>query len=229
MVKLAPSILSADFSKLYEDVKKVEEAGVEYLHIDIMDGHFVPNISFGPMVMKSLKGKTNLVKDVHLMIENPDQFIEGFVDAGADIIVVHEEACTHLHRTIQNIKSHGVRAGVSLNPATSLSTLEEVLPELDMVLIMSVNPGFGGQSFIESSLDKIKRLKKMIDDRGLNIDIQVDGGVKVSNVKKVVEAGANVIVAGSAILPSQTLRKLWQTSDMRLEDKNESFVGCHKR
>ncbi len=183
-------------------LKKVEEAGVEYLHIDIMDGHFVPNISFGPMVMKSLKGKTDLVKDVHLMIENPDQFIPGFVDAGADIIVVHQEACPHLHRTIQNIKSHGVKAGVSLNPATSLSTIEEVLPELDMVLIMSVNPGFGGQSFIESSLDKIKRLKKMIDDRGLSIDIQVDGGVKVTNVKKVVEAGANVIVAGSAIFCS---------------------------
>lgn len=207
MVKLAPSILSADFSKLYEDVKKVEEAGVEYLHIDIMDGHFVPNISFGPMVMKSLKGKTNLVKDVHLMIENPDQFIPEFVDAGADIIVVHQEACPHLHRTIQNIKSYGVKAGVSLNPATSISTLEEILPELDMVLIMSVNPGFGGQSFIESSLDKIKRLKKMIDDRGLDIDIQVDGGVKVSNVKKVVEAGANVIVAGSAIFAQPDVAK----------------------
>lgn len=207
MVKLAPSILSADFSKLYEDVKKVEDAGVEYLHIDIMDGHFVPNISFGPMVMKSLKGKTSLVKDVHLMIENPDQFIGEFVDAGADIIVVHQEACTHLHRTIQNIKSYGVKAGVSLNPATSLSTLEEVLPELDMVLIMSVNPGFGGQSFIESSLDKIRRLKEMIDSRGLDIDIQVDGGVKVSNVKKVVDAGANVIVAGSAIFAQPDVQK----------------------
>lgn len=215
MVKLAPSILSADFSKLYEDVKKVEDAGVEYLHIDIMDGHFVPNISFGPMVMKSLKGKTNLVKDVHLMIENPDQFIPEFVDAGADIIVVHQEACPHLHRTIQNIKSHGVKAGVSLNPATSITTLEEVLPELDMVLIMSVNPGFGGQSFIESSLDKIKRLKKMIDDRGLNIDIQVDGGVKVNNVKKVVEAGANVIVAGSAIFAQPDVAKA--VSDFREE------------
>jgi len=207
MVKLAPSILSADFSKLYEDVKKVEDAGVEYLHVDIMDGHFVPNISFGPVVLKSLKGKTNLVTDVHLMIENPDQYIAEFVSAGADIIVVHQEACPHLHRTIQNIKSHGVKAGVSLNPATSLSTIEEVLPELDMVLIMSVNPGFGGQSFIESSLDKIKRLKKMIDDRGLNIDIQVDGGVKVANVKKVVEAGANVIVAGSAIFAQPDVKQ----------------------
>ena len=175
---------------------------MEYLHIDIMDGHFVPNISFGPIVMKSLKGKTDLVMDVHLMIENPDQYIESFVDAGADIIVVHEEACRHLHRTIQNIKSHGVKAGVSLNPATSLSTIEEILPELDMVLIMSVNPGFGGQSFIEASVDKIKRLKKMIDDRGLEIDIQVDGGIKATNVRTVVDAGANVIVAGSAIFCS---------------------------
>jgi len=207
MVKLAPSILSADFSKLYEDVKKVEDAGVEYLHVDIMDGHFVPNISFGPVVLKSLKGKTNLFTDVHLMIENPDLYIEEFVSAGADIIVVHQEACPHLHRTIQNIKSFGVKAGVSLNPATSLQTIEEILPELDMVLIMSVNPGFGGQSFIESSLDKIKRLKKMIDDRGLKIDIQVDGGVKVSNVKKVVDAGANVIVAGSAIFAQPDVKK----------------------
>ncbi len=207
MVKLAPSILSADFSKLLEDVKKVEEAGVEYLHIDIMDGHFVPNISFGPIVMKSLKGKTDLVMDVHLMIENPDQYIESFVDAGADIIVVHEEACRHLHRTIQNIKSHGVKAGVSLNPATSLSTIEEILPELDMVLIMSVNPGFGGQSFIEASVDKIKRLKKMIDDKGLEIDIQVDGGIKATNVRTVVDAGANVIVAGSAIFAQPDVHK----------------------
>lgn len=199
MVKLAPSILAADFGNLLSDVKKVENAGVEYLHIDIMDGHFVPNISFGPVVMNALKGKTDLVFDVHLMIENPDMFIDEFVDAGADIIVVHQETCKHLHRTIQNIKSRGVKAGVSLNPATPINVLEDILEELDMVLIMSVNPGFGGQSFIESSVGKIERLKKMIDERGLNIDIQVDGGVKASNIRKVVEAGANVIVAGSAI------------------------------
>lgn len=199
MVKLSPSILSADFGSLLEDVKKVEAAGVEYLHIDIMDGHFVPNISFGPMVMKAISGKTDLVKDVHLMIENPDQYVEDFVKAGADIIVVHQEACPHLHRSIQNIKSFGVKAGVSLNPGTSLSTIEEVLADLDMVLIMSVNPGFGGQSFIESQLDKIRRLRQMITERGLDIDIEVDGGIKASNVAKVVEAGANVIVAGSAI------------------------------
>lgn len=199
MVKLAPSILAADFGNLLSDVKKVENAGVEYLHIDIMDGHFVPNISFGPVVMNALKGKTDLVFDVHLMIENPDMFMDEFVSAGADIIVVHQETCKHLHRTIQNIKSRGIKAGVSLNPATPINVLDDILEELDMVLIMSVNPGFGGQSFIESSLGKIERLKKMIDNRGLDIDIQVDGGVKSSNIRKVVEAGANVIVAGSAI------------------------------
>ncbi len=199
MVKISPSILSADFANLLEDVKKVEKAGVELLHIDIMDGHFVPNISFGPMVLKALKGKTTVPFDVHLMIENPDAYIKEFVDAGASIITVHAEACPHLHRTIQNIKSYGVKAAVSLNPATSLSVLEEVLPELDMVLLMSVNPGFGGQSFIASTLDKTKRLKQMIDAKGLKIDIEIDGGVKLDNAKEIVEAGANVLVAGSAI------------------------------
>lgn len=196
---LSPSILAADFSKLQADVALVENSGCEYLHVDIMDGHFVPNISFGPVVLKSLQNKTKLFMDVHLMIENPDMYIEEFVKAGADLITVHQEACPHLHRTIQNIKSHGIKAGVSLNPATPLSTLEEILPELDMVLIMSVNPGFGGQSFIESSLDKIVRLKQMIDARGLKIDIEVDGGIKADNVGAVLEAGANVIVAGSAL------------------------------
>ena len=206
-VKIAPSILSADFGRLLEDVKKVEAAGVEYLHIDIMDGHFVPNISFGPMVMGAISGKTSLVKDVHLMIENPDQYVEAFVKAGADIIVVHQEACPHLHRSIQNIKSYGVKAGVSLNPGSSLSTIEEVLDDLDMVLIMSVNPGFGGQSFIESQLDKIRRLRQMITERGLEVDIEVDGGIKASNVAKVVEAGANVIVAGSAIFGADDINE----------------------
>lgn len=196
---LSPSILAADFSKLQADVAQVENSGCEYLHVDIMDGHFVPNISFGPVVLKSLQNKTKLFMDVHLMIENPDMYIEEFVKAGADLITVHQEACPHLHRTIQNIKSYGIKAGVSLNPATPLSTLEEILPELDMVLIMSVNPGFGGQSFIESSLDKIVRLKQMIDARGLKIDIEVDGGIKADNVGAVLNAGANVIVAGSAL------------------------------
>jgi ribulose-phosphate 3-epimerase len=199
MVKLSPSILSADFGNLLEDIRKVESEGVEYLHIDVMDGHFVPNISFGAVVMKSIKDKVKTPMDVHLMIENPDMYIDEFVKNGADIITVHQEATIHLHRTIQKIKDAGVKAGVSLNPATPLSTIEEVLPFVDMVLIMSVNPGFGGQSFIETSLDKIKRLRKMIDDKGLDIIIEVDGGVKVSNVKEVVDAGADLVVAGSAI------------------------------
>lgn len=207
MVKLAPSILSADFADLLNDIKVVEAAGADWLHIDIMDGHFVPNISFGPMVMKAIQGKVDMVFDVHLMIERPDQYIQGFVDAGADIITVHQEACTHLHRTIQLIKSYGIKAGVSLNPGTSLSTIEEVLPELDMVLIMSVNPGFGGQKFIESSLDKIKRLKEMIEVRGLSMDIQVDGGVKLDNVHRVIEAGATSIVAGSAVFNAEDVTK----------------------
>lgn len=210
MVKIAPSILSADFSNLLEDIKKVEEAGVELLHIDVMDGHYVPNISFGPVVLKSIKGKTTIPFDVHLMIENPDNYIEEFVNCGADIITVHAEATTHLHRTVQNIKSYGVKAAVSLNPGTSLSVLEEVLPELDMVLLMSVNPGFGGQSFIETTLDKIKRLKAMIDARGLNIDIQIDGGVKINNAAEIVKAGANVLVAGSAIFNTENIAETVQ-------------------
>lgn len=205
MVKIAPSILSADFANLLDDIKKVEEAGVELLHIDIMDGHYVPNISFGPVVLKSLHGKTNIPFDVHLMIENPDNYIEEFVKCGADIITIHAETTTHIHRTIQNIKSFGVKAAVSLNPGTSLSVLEEVLSELDMVLLMSVNPGFGGQSFIDSTLDKIKRLKSMIDAKGLSIDIQVDGGVKLDNAAEIVEAGANVLVAGSAIFNTENV------------------------
>ncbi|MCC0642994.1 MULTISPECIES: ribulose-phosphate 3-epimerase [unclassified Clostridioides] len=208
MIKLAPSILSADFAKLLEDVRKVESAGCEYLHIDVMDGHFVPNITLGPLVVKSLKKENiNMVFDAHLMIENPDQYIEDFVKAGCDIITVHQEACTHLHRTIQNIKSHGIKAGVVLNPATPIDTIKHVLSDLDMVLLMSVNPGFGGQSFIPCVLDKIKELKTLINSKGLNIDIEVDGGISPKNVAEVVQAGANVIVAGSAIFGSDDIQE----------------------
>ena len=199
MVKLAPSILSADFARLLEDVKKVEKAGCEYLHIDVMDGHFVPNITLGPGIVKSLRKDVDMVFDAHLMIENPDNYIKQFVDAGCDIIVVHQEACRHLHRTIQNIKSHGIKAGVALNPATPIDTIKYVLQDVDMVLLMSVNPGFGGQSYIPVVTEKIKELKALIDEMGLDIDIEVDGGVKPSNISEVVNAGANVIVAGSAI------------------------------
>lgn len=199
MIKLAPSILSANFARLLEDVKKVEKAGCEYLHIDVMDGHFVPNITLGPGIVKSLRKDVNMVFDAHLMIENPDNYIKEFVDAGCDIIVVHQEACRHLHRTIQNIKSYGIKVGVALNPATPIETIKYVLQDVDMVLLMSVNPGFGGQSYIPVVTEKIKELKALIDEMGLDIDIEVDGGVKPSNIKEVVDAGANVLVAGSAI------------------------------
>lgn len=205
MIKLAPSILSADFARLLEDVKKVEEAGCEYLHIDVMDGHFVPNITLGPGIVKSLRKDVNMVFDTHLMIENPDNYIKDFVDAGSDLIVVHQEACRHLHRTIQNIKSYNVKAGVALNPATPIETIKHVLEDVDMVLIMTVNPGFGGQSFIESTIEKIQELKKLIDEKNLNVDIQVDGGIKPNNIDKVVKAGANIIVAGSAIFNSDDI------------------------
>lgn len=207
MIKLAPSILSADFARLLEDVKKVEKAGCEYLHIDVMDGHFVPNITLGPGIVKSLRKDVNMVFDAHLMIENPDNYIKEFVDAGCDIIVVHQEACTHLHRTIQNIKSHGIKAGVALNPATPIETIKYVLQDVDMVLLMSVNPGFGGQSYIPVVTEKIKELKALIDEMNLDIDIEVDGGVKPSNIAEVVNAGANVIVAGSAIFNAGNIDK----------------------
>ncbi|QUH26222.1 ribulose-phosphate 3-epimerase [Serpentinicella alkaliphila] len=207
MVKIAPSILSADFSNLIADIKKVEVAGCELLHIDVMDGHFVPNITLGPPIIKSLKGKTNMIFDVHLMIENPDKYIKDFVEAGADIITVHSEASVHLHRTIQYIKSFNVKAAVALNPATPLKDIEYILDDLDMVLIMTVNPGFGGQDFIMSMVKKIADLKRMIDSKNLKIDIQVDGGIKPSNVHLVADAGANVIVAGSAIFNSDNIEE----------------------
>ena len=196
---LSPSILSADFTKLGEEIETIDNAGAEYIHVDVMDGMFVPSISYGMPVIKSIRKSTGKVFDVHLMIENPDNYIKEFADAGCDIIVVHQEACTHLHRTIQNIKSHGIKAGVALNPATPIETIKYVLQDVDMVLLMSVNPGFGGQSYIPVVTEKIKELKALIDKMNLDIDIEVDGGVKPSNIAEVVNAGANVIVAGSAI------------------------------
>ncbi|MCD5411195.1 MAG: ribulose-phosphate 3-epimerase [Clostridiales bacterium] len=207
MYKLAPSILSADFSNLLEDIKRLEKAGCDMLHIDVMDGHFVPNITIGPLVINSIKDKTELPLDVHLMIEEPDRYIQDFIKAGANIITVHAEACVHLHRTIQLIKKQGVKVGVSLNPATSLAVLDYVLADLDMVLIMSVNPGFGGQSFISSAMEKISILKERIDRDNLNVDIQVDGGINSSNIKSIIKAGANVIVAGSAIFKDGEIEK----------------------
>ena len=200
MIKIAPSILSADFSKLGEEVIKLNDAGADFIHIDVMDGEFVPNITFGMPVIKAIRNKTNKVFDVHLMINNPRRYIDGFIDAGADIITLHYEAEKHLDRAIQYIKSKGVKAAVALNPATPVCVLKNIIANLDMVLIMSVNPGFGGQSFIPYSLDKIKEVKEMAIKAGNeNILIQVDGGIGKDNVKDVIEAGANVIVAGSAI------------------------------
>ncbi|HHU72249.1 MAG TPA: ribulose-phosphate 3-epimerase [Clostridiales bacterium] len=199
MIKLAPSMLAGDFNRLGEQITLLEKAGAEYLHIDVMDGSYVPSISFGMPVISSIRKNSNMVFDVHLMIDEPIRYIDDFAEAGADIITVHAEACKHLNRTIAKIKEAGCKAGVSLNPSTPLNVLEYVLSELDMVLIMSVNPGFGGQAFIPNSLDKIKSLREMITNQGLDIDIEVDGGINSSNVSEVIKAGANVIVAGTAV------------------------------
>lgn len=211
-MEISPSILSADFGNLLSDIRKVEKEKPEYLHIDIMDGHFVPNITIGPLVLNALKDKTGIPFDVHLMIEEPDKYIKEFVDAGAKNITVHQEACVHLDRTLQLIKSMGVNASVALNPATSLDTLRYVLSSVDMVLIMTVNPGFGGQVFIDGMYEKIRELASIRNEKGLNFKIEVDGGINIDNIKDVVLAGADVIVAGSFIFangdPGENLKKL---------------------
>ena len=206
MLELSPSLLSADFTDLKSEIEVLDKNGVKYLHLDVMDGMFVPNISFGPMIIKQLRPLTNMVFDVHLMIEDPDRYVQNFKDAGAEILTVHYEACKHLHKTISYIKSLGMKAGVSLNPATNIEVLDYVLEDLDLVLIMSVNPGFGGQSFIPSAIDKIKNLKAKIRERNLNVIVEVDGGVKSTNVKDVIEAGADLIVSGSDVFADKENR-----------------------
>ena len=207
MKKLAPSILSADFSRLGDEIKAVEEAGADYIHIDVMDGHFVPNITIGPLVVEAIKNVTKLPLDVHLMISNPDKYIKDFIKAGSSILSVHAETCPHLQRTINHIRELGIKPAVVLNPSTSLSTLEYILEEVDMVLLMTVNPGFGGQKFISSMIPKIKKLRKLIDEKHLSVDLEVDGGINLDNISKVVKAGADVIVAGSAVFKSKDCKE----------------------
>lgn len=205
MIKIAPSILSADFANLERDIRTVEAAGADMLHIDVMDGHFVPNITIGHPVVKSLRSVSRLLFDVHLMIEKPENFIGDFAASGADIITVHAEATNHLHRLVQMIKDEGLKAGVALNPATPVNILEHIIYDIDMVLVMSVNPGFGGQKFISSVYDKIALVKGLIDSKDLNVDLEVDGGVGPDNVHMVAECGANIIVAGSAVFNSKDI------------------------
>lgn len=210
MIKIAPSILAADFAKLGQEVKDVEQAGAELIHIDVMDGHFVPNITMGPIVVEALRPITNLPLDVHLMIENPDSYIEQFAKAGADYISVHVEACRHLHRTIQLIRSFNVKPGVVLNPHTPIESIQHILEDIDFVLFMTVNPGFGGQKFISSVVPKIEALSKIIKERGLNIEIEVDGGITSETVVPCAKAGATMIVAGSAIFNKENRTKALQ-------------------
>jgi len=202
MPKLAPSILSANFARLGEQVQEADAAGADYIHVDVMDGHFVPNITLGPHIVAAIRSVTRLPLDVHLMIESPEKYVSAFAEAGADIITVHQEACTHLHRIVQQIKETGKRAGVAINPATPIGTLEEILPFVDLVLVMTVNPGFGGQAFIETMPQKIAAMRKMIDARGLRVELEVDGGIHAETAPIAVRAGADVLVAGSAIFGS---------------------------
>ena len=198
--KIAPSLLSADFANLERDIKMVEKGGAHLLHLDVMDGHFVPNITIGPFIVKAIKKVASIPLDVHLMIENPGDYIDAFIDAGADYLTIHAEATPHLHRVLQKIKSRGVKAGVSLNPHTPLSAIEEVMADVDLVLIMAVNPGFGGQSFIPNTLDKLKRLQKLLKEKNAqHVEVEVDGGIKLDNIKEVSEAGCDIFVSGSGI------------------------------
>ncbi|HEY5648902.1 MAG TPA: ribulose-phosphate 3-epimerase [Nitrospiria bacterium] len=210
--KIAPSILSADFSRLGEEIARVSEAGADLIHVDVMDGHFVPNLTIGPPIVEAIRKVTDLPLDVHVMITNPDETFQDYLSAGADYLTVHVEASTHLHRTVQAIKEMGAKAGVTLNPATPLSAVEEILPYADLLLIMSVNPGFGGQSFIPSSMEKLRQARKMIDERGLSVELEIDGGVKTDNIGDMAAAGADIFVSGSGIFKSpdykETIQKM---------------------
>jgi ribulose-phosphate 3-epimerase len=209
---IAPSVLSADFARLAEQIAIVEQAGAHQLHLDVMDGHYVDNLTFGPLVVNAIRRSTRLPLDVHLMIEHADRWVEPFSDAGADMIAVHPETLYHLHRTLADIHHRGKKAGIAINPASPLVTLEEILPSVDYTIVMSVNPGFGGQSFISGSFDKVKRLRALIDGLGLNVQIKIDGGIDAGNVRQAVEAGVDVVVAGSAIFkasdPAEKLREM---------------------
>lgn len=207
MIKISPSILSADFANLAAEIKDVEAAGADYIHVDVMDGHFVPNITIGPLIVEAIRPVTNLPLDVHLMIENPDLYIRSFSKAGADMISVHVEACTHLHRTIQMIKSEDKKAGVVLNPHTPAAMIEHVIEDVDYVLLMTVNPGFGGQAFISNVLPKINEVAKLVQEKKVQVDIEVDGGINAETAKKCMEAGANILVAGSAIFKEKDRKK----------------------
>ena len=211
-VKILPSVLSADFRYLAQQIAEVEQAGADAIHLDVMDGRFVPNITIGPFIVEAVRKATTLPLDVHLMIVEPERYLDDFVQAGADILLVHQEACPHLHRTIQLIKQLGKKAGVVLNPSTPLTMLEEILPEVDQILLMSVNPGFGGQSFIESSVDKVHRLRRLLDERGVRAELEIDGGIDPQTAPRVVGAGATMLVAGSAVFraPGGAAAGMWQ-------------------
>ncbi len=219
MIKLAPSILSADFSRLGDEIDMLDRSNCDLIHVDVMDGHFVPNITIGPMVVKAVRSRTKKPFDVHLMIDNPMSLVDLYIDAGADIITIHPEVIHHLHRAVHHVKSRNVSVGIALNPSTPLEVLNYIIKDIDMILVMAVNPGFGGQDFIPSMIDKIKALKNKIDELGLNIDIEVDGGIHLGNIDEIVRAGANVIVAGSAIFNSSN--PFSTIDDMRIKAKCE--------